>query len=99
MLSRTCTRLAAVQGVLRRDEEDFVSMVTKREVLELIAERSEDGRKTSYRSLMRWLPLSFEAACGHLERLWRERLIEATTPRLPGFRFRLEPGEPIGDLR
>jgi hypothetical protein len=74
-------------------------MVTKREVLELIAERSEGGRSTSYRSLVRRLPLPFEAACGHLERLWRERLIESTTPRLPRFRFRLEPDERIGDLR
>lgn len=74
-------------------------MVTKREVLELIAERSEGGRRTSFRSLVRWLPLSIEAACAHLERLWRERLIEATTPRLPQFRFRLEPGERIDDLR
>ncbi len=74
-------------------------MVTKREVLELIAERSRDNRKTSYRSVVRWLPLSFEAACAHLERLWRERLIEATTPRPPRFRYRLEPGERISDLR
>jgi len=74
-------------------------MVTRREILELIAGRSEDSRRTSYRSLVRWLPLSLEAACGHLERLWRERLIEATTPRLPRFRFRLEPGERIADLR
>jgi len=74
-------------------------VVTKREVLELIAERSEGGRRTSFRSLVRWLPLSIEAACAHLERLWRERLIEATTPRLPQFRFRLEPGERIDDLR
>jgi hypothetical protein len=74
-------------------------MVTKREVLELIARRSEHSRNTSYRSLVRWLPLSFEAACAHLERLWRERLIEATTPRPPRFRFRLEPGERLSDLR
>jgi len=74
-------------------------MVTKREVLELIAERSEGSRHTSYRSLVRQLPLSFETACGHLERLWRERLIEATTPRMPRFRFRLEPGEHMADLR
>jgi len=74
-------------------------MVTKREVLELIAERSEAGRRTSFRSLLRWLPLSFEAACAHLERLWRERLIEATTSRPPQFKFRLEPGERIDDLR
>jgi hypothetical protein len=74
-------------------------MVTKRQVLELIAERSADGRKTSYRSVVRWLPLSFEGACAHLERLWRERLIEATTPRQPRFRFRLEPCERISGLR
>ena len=74
-------------------------MVTKREVLDLIAGRSEDDRQTSYRSLVRWLPLSFEAACAHLERLWCERLIEATTPRSPRFRFRLEPGERISDLK
>lgn len=74
-------------------------MVTKREVLELIAGRSEGGRETSYRSLVRRLPLSFEAACAHLERLWLERLIEATTSRPVRFRFRLEPGERLSDLR
>ena len=74
-------------------------MVTKREVLELIAERSRGNRKTSYRSVVRCLLLSSEAARAHLERLWRERLIEATRPRRPRFRFRLEPGERLSDLR
>ena len=39
-----------------------------------------------------------EAACGHLQRLWRERLIESPG-RPERFRCRLEPGEGIRDLR
>ncbi len=73
-------------------------MVGKREVLELIARRSRLDRPTSYQTLVRRLPLSFEAACAHLQRLWRERLIEATTPRPRGFRFRLGPREEISQL-
>jgi hypothetical protein len=72
-------------------------MVTKREVLELIADRSRDGKDTSFRSLVRDLDLSEEAACSHLRRLWRERLIRSPGRRF-GYRFQLELGESLREL-
>ena len=73
-------------------------MVKQEEVLKVVAKRSREGLSTSYRSLGRELDLSDEAACEHLKRLWRERLIRSTM-RPPRFKFRLEPGESIRDLR
>jgi DNA-binding MarR family transcriptional regulator len=73
-------------------------IVEQRSVLKLIAERTRAGKPTSYRSLVRELGLSVEAACGHLKRLWRERLIESSD-RPERFRYRLEPGESMRDLR
>jgi len=70
----------------------------QREVLNLFAEREREGKATSYRTLVRELDLSPEAACGRLQRLWRERLIES--PERPErFGFRLQPGESIRELR
>ena len=76
-------------------------MVTQREVLTFIAKRAEAGRGVTAPDLAEefWLALSLDAACGHLRRLWRERLLEAGSVRSPKFRFRLEPGEPILPLR
>ena len=51
-------------------------IVRKRQVLELIAERTKDGKETSFRTLVSELWLPPEAACSHLKRLWRERLIK-----------------------
>ena len=73
-------------------------MVTKRTVLRVIAKRTREGRSTSYRILGRELDLSEEAACEHLKRLWRERLIQSAM-RPPRYKFRLEPRESIRDLR
>jgi hypothetical protein len=73
-------------------------IVEQRSVLKLMAERTRAGKLTSYRSLVRELGLSPDAACGHLKRLWRERLIESCD-RPERFRYRLEPGESIRDLR
>ena len=73
-------------------------MVTQEEVLKVIAERTREGLSTSYRILSKELDLSEEAACEHLKRLWRERLIRSTI-RPPRYKFRLEPGESIRDLR
>ena len=73
-------------------------IVEQRSVLKLIAERARADKLTSYRSLVRELGLSPEAACGHLKRLWRERLIES--PERPErSRYRLEQRESIRDLR
>jgi DNA-binding transcriptional ArsR family regulator len=73
-------------------------IVEQRSVLKLMAERTRAGKLTSYRSLVRELGLSPEAACGHLKRLWRERLIESPD-RPERFRYRPEPGESVRDLR
>src|SRR6266705_7012009 len=73
-------------------------IVDQRSVLKLIATRTRAGKSTSYRSLVRELDLSPEAACGHLQRLWRERLIESWG-RPKRYRFRLRPGESIRELR
>ena len=73
--------------------------VWQKRVLQLIAERSREERATSYRSLVREWGLSDVAACRHLGRLWRERLIETPAARPDRFHFRLEPGESLRDLR
>ena len=75
-------------------------MVTKPEVLKLVVRRSRENRATSYRTLVReFFPLSEEAACGHLKRLWDQRLIEPRGPRELEYRYRLEPGESLRELR
>jgi hypothetical protein len=74
-------------------------MVVQRDVLELIAKRTREERESSYRSLVKEFDISDEAACGHLKRLWDARLIDPTDSRRPRFRFRLERGESIRDLR
>jgi hypothetical protein len=51
---------------------------SKREVLELIAERTSDGLRTSFRRVADGLVISEDAACSHLSRLWRARLIETS---------------------
>jgi hypothetical protein len=76
-------------------------MVTQRDVLTFIAKRAGEGYAVTAPNLAAefWLALSLEAACGHLKRLWRERLIETTGARPARYRFRLEPGEPLLPLR
>ena len=74
-------------------------MVTQRKVLRFIAEETRQGRSISFKDLVERFDLSPEAACDHLKRLWRERLIEAVTHRPDRFHFRLRPGETIKDLR
>jgi hypothetical protein len=72
-------------------------MVEKQEILEFVAARTGEGRSTSFRTLVDEFDLSPEAACSHLKRLWRERLIrsaEVPTRR----RLSLGPGESIRDL-
>ena len=74
-------------------------MVTKRDVLGLVAERTRDGKPTSFRTVVRDLWSSDEAACDHLRRLWQQRLIEPSELREPEARFRLKPGESVRELR
>lgn len=73
-------------------------MVTKREVLELVAARTREGKATSYRSLIWPLGLSEDAACDHLKRLWQQRLIECTSARDLASEFRPEPHESVREL-
>jgi hypothetical protein len=75
--------------------------MTQRKVLAFIAKRPAEERGVGAHDLAKefWLSLSLDSACGHLKRLWRERLIETASARPPRFRFRLEPGEPILSLR
>jgi len=73
-------------------------VTTRREILELIAARTREGRTTSFRTLVRELSLSEESACEYLKRLWRERLLKSPD-RPTRFAFRLEPGESLRDLR
>ena len=53
-------------------------IIRKREVLKLIGERTHKGKGTSFRKVEDELLISSEAACSHLKRLWRERLIKST---------------------
>ena len=73
-------------------------MVKQEEVLRLIGERTREGRPTSHRTLVRELKRSEQSACEHLKRAWRERLIRSPD-RPPRYKFRLEAGESIRDLR
>ncbi len=74
-------------------------MVTQRDVLMFLAERTEHGKSFSYEDLVHEFSLSEEGICGHLGRLWRDRLIEAIIVRPSRFRFRLQPGESLRTLR
>jgi predicted ArsR family transcriptional regulator len=74
-------------------------MVTQEAVLRWLARRTKRNESTGYEDLAQELWVSPEAACGHLARLWRSRLIEAKGDRRTRFQFRLEPGESLRALR
>ena len=74
-------------------------MVTQRKVLRFLAKQTPPGSSISFKDLAERFDLSPEAACDHLKRLWRERLIEAVTYRPVRFHFRLRSGETLRDLR
>src|SRR5215831_73275 len=82
----------------RMDLFGLGTFVRKREVLELIAERTRNGRETSYRTLVNELGLSPDAAASHLKRLWTQGFIKNTTDTGRASE-RLGPGESIRDLR
>ena len=73
-------------------------MVKRAAVLKFLAQESERGRSVSYRDVAEAFGLSPEAACGHLARLWRDRLIVDVSPGRRRFKFRLEPGESVMHL-
>ncbi len=74
-------------------------MITKHEVLEFIAQETRQGHSVSFEDLSEEFGLSLQAACDHLKRLWRDRLIEATSHRPKGFKFRLQPHELFVSLK
>ena len=74
-------------------------MATKREILELIAERSKKQTSTSFMDISSNFDIHPLTACDHLKRLWRERLIRVRESRPRGKRYRLQTGERISDLR
>ncbi len=74
-------------------------MVSQEAVLKLPARRAERGRSISSEDLAREFSLSLQAGSGRLARLWRNQLVEAQGDRRSRFRFRLEPGERLRDLR
>ena len=74
-------------------------MVTKREVLERVAERTRDGKATTYRNLPWWLDLTEDAACDHLRRLWQQRLIECMGERRLGFKVIYVAEADVGKMR
>lgn len=74
-------------------------MIRKSKILELIAQRTDKRKESSFRTLVREFDLSEEAACAHLRRLWRAHLIEATSFRPLEYEFQTRRGESIRDLR
>ena len=71
---------------------------TKRDVLRLIGERTRERTTTTVRTLEEELWLSPDAACSHLKRLWRERLIKSVEEP-SGFREAMSLRQSIRDLR
>jgi len=68
-------------------------MVTKDQVLELVAYESLRGGQISYQDLMDEFDLSIGASCDYLKRLWRDRLSEMISRRPKEFKHRLYLGE------
>lgn len=75
------------------------AMVTQEDVLRFIAARTAEVRTVAFAALADTFDLSPEAACDHLKRLWRDRLLATVEARPRGFQYRLEPGESIRALR
>jgi hypothetical protein len=73
-------------------------MVTQHQVLEFVAQQTSRGRSTAVEEIAGAFLMSSLAARGHLERLWRERLVVTVVSRRLGYRFRLEPGEHLQGL-
>ena len=74
-------------------------MVKKSDVLQFIADNSCKGRQASSDDIAVAFGLSPEAACRHLSRLWRDRLVIASTSGEKRSNFRLEPGESMMHFR
>ena len=70
-------------------------MVKRADVLRFLSKELERGHSVSHRELAEAFGLSPEAACGHLARLWRNRLVIGISAGRKRFQFRLERGESI----
>jgi hypothetical protein len=73
-------------------------MVNQADILLWMALEVRQGRPVGVVEVTQRFGLTTDAAAGHLMRLWRDRLIGATSPRPPRYRFRLCPEERIGSL-
>ncbi len=74
-------------------------MVVQEEVLRFVADRSDRRQAVSFADLIGEFNLDPGSAVDHLERAWRDRLIQTVSDRRPRFRFRLEPGETVRGLK
>src|SRR5437764_10063528 len=74
-------------------------MVEQEEVLRFVAERSDRRQAVSFKDLIEEFNLDPASAVDHLERAWRDRLIQTVSDRRPRFLYRLEPGETVRKLR
>ena len=74
-------------------------MISKQEILEFIAEQSKKEKSTDFELVSEEFDLEPAGACVHLKRLWQERLIRARGIRPPKYRYRLQLGKSIRDLR
>jgi len=74
-------------------------MVVQEEVLRFVADRSDRRQAVSFTDLIREFNLDPGSAVDHLERAWRDRLIQTVSDRRPRFRFRVEPGETVRGLK
>jgi hypothetical protein len=73
-------------------------MVVREQVLKFVADRSDRRQAVSFTDLVREFNLDPGSAVDHLERAWRDRLIQTASDRRPRFRYRLEPGEAVRRL-
>src|SRR5215831_2503039 len=73
-------------------------MVEQEDVLRFVADRSDRRQAVSFTDLISEFNLKPSYAADHLERAWRDRLIQTVSDRRPRFRFRLEPGESVRGL-
>lgn len=74
-------------------------MIKRPYILRFFARSDRMNKSVSFQDLVEVFELSSEAACGHLARLWRDRLVMDVSSGHRRFKFRLERGESIMHLR
>jgi hypothetical protein len=68
-------------------------MVTKEVVLKYVDRQERRGRLVTVDGVARAFVMPEYGAAAHLERLWRNELIETPWPRRRGYKYRLDRGE------